>query len=63
MLLVQLTYFLVGFPIPTGPWACCEPLRSNSQHPPEKLLVEYQTGPVLLILATLVGWSLPDIAA
>ena len=63
MLLVQLTYFLVGFPIPTVPWACCEPLRSNSQHPPEKLLLESQTEPVLLILVTLVGWSVPDIAA
>ena len=63
MLLVQLTCFLVGFLIPIGPWACCEPLRSNSQHPPEYLLLESQTGPVLLILVTLVGWSLPDIAA
>ena len=38
MLLVQLTCFLVGFPIPTVPWACCEPLRSNSPHPPEKIV-------------------------
>ena len=63
MLLVQLTCFLVGFPIPTVPWVCYEPLRSNSPHPPENLLLESQTGPDLLILVTLVGWSSPDIDA
>ena len=58
MLLVQLTCFLVGFPIPTVPWVCYEPLRSNSPHPPEKRLVEYQTGLDLLIMATMVWLEL-----
>ena len=64
MLLEELTCFLVEFPIPIVPWACCEPLRSNSPHPPEKIVGRVSNWAGFIDHGnTLIGWNLPDIAA